>query len=395
MFTAAADFIGLIGAILVGIVIYIYYLFDSNKITLGGVEKIKLANVNSIFMKRMEAAEKEGPVFSHILDDTVPEMQYARGYEKEHRIGVHWGQRKLHISEMEVLNEYYFDPIKRNNKPIMMIYVGSAPGDHLPLLSDMYPEVKFILYDPRDFNQKLYNSPYDTKFNIHQQLFMDADAKEIAALTANGSYFVIFVSDIRSIGSDSGDVKIEEAVKADMKMQADWVKIIRPDLSVLKFRLSYYDKEQVYLSGDIHLQAWAPITSTETRLWVKKEDIDTPKTYYPQKYNNQMYYFNRVKRHLGFAEADISMRGYDKCHDCALEISVLKKFAAATSMQPLMVAHSFNKKLVGSSVAERLMKDGHGIYPELSGSARFKKTLDEGIAHVQKIKPGYDFEKYK
>src|SRR5437868_821867 len=60
-----------------------------------------------------------------------------------------WGQRKLLLSEIEFLTIYWNaqeipDPI--------VVYVGAAHGNHIPLLSEMFPSFEFHLYDPAKFN---------------------------------------------------------------------------------------------------------------------------------------------------------------------------------------------------------------------------------------------------
>jgi hypothetical protein len=64
----------------------------------------------------------------------------------------HWGQRKLLLSEIQFLTKYYdlFD----NNKKKYVLYVGAAHGIHIPVLSKLFPELNFILYDPSKFRIK-------------------------------------------------------------------------------------------------------------------------------------------------------------------------------------------------------------------------------------------------
>ncbi len=378
----------IISALVVSIIIYIFNKIHLVKSYIGG--KQDTAMFNTVY-EEMKKAERAGPQFSRLLAATDPQLKYMGRSKSEHRIGVHWGQRKLMLSEMEVLNEYYFD-----YQNITMIYVGSASGDHLPLLSCMYPRVKFILYDPRDFNKALYNAEFGPKFEIHKQFFLDKDAAEIAERIKSGDLrekFIIFVSDIRSVGRL--DANSEADIARDMQWQAGWVKTIRPDISVLKFRPSYFDAELNYLKGDIHLQAWAPLSSTETRLWVKKEDIDTPFTYHPQVYNDQLYYFNRVKRHLGFKNITQQVSttcGYDQCHDCAFEIDVLSTYEKRQSKPDLNArVIKFNNYFNHGGKGDKLRESGHGVRPDLAGSARLEYTRKNRLsAAYSDDRAGYD-----
>ncbi|NBU82626.1 MAG: hypothetical protein EBS55_13370, partial [Flavobacteriaceae bacterium] len=76
---------------------------------------------------------------------------------------VHIGQRKLMLSEIQMLNEYYMSGISK--KPILL-YVGAAPGHHLILLSMMFPNVFFILYDGAKFVPIL--KRYPDVYDIHE-----------------------------------------------------------------------------------------------------------------------------------------------------------------------------------------------------------------------------------
>jgi hypothetical protein len=58
---------------------------------------------------------------------------------------VHWGQRKLLLSEIEFLT-HYAEP------GITVVYAGAAPGTHIPYLAGLFPGVSFVLVDPNKFN---------------------------------------------------------------------------------------------------------------------------------------------------------------------------------------------------------------------------------------------------
>lgn len=63
--------------------------------------------------------------------------------EKSHllKIGCHSGQRKLLLSEIEFYATYAKDCD-------LVIYAGSAPCEHLPVILEMFPNKKFLLIDP-------------------------------------------------------------------------------------------------------------------------------------------------------------------------------------------------------------------------------------------------------
>ena len=105
--------------------------------------------------------------------------------------------------------------------------------------------------------------------------------------------------------SDSYPVKIlhENALDTnyirDMDLQKSWVEMVNPDYSLLKFKLNRkysmpYNPQYEYLNGEIILQAWAPVTSSETRLFVKGSKVPN-KLYNIEKYNDMLKTFNIMR----------------------------------------------------------------------------------------------------
>lgn len=62
---------------------------------------------------------------------------------------------------------------------------------------------------------------------------------------------ILFISDIRNISTDMSQNEIETRIKCEMDMQSSWHKIIRPNASMLKFRLPYDPGSTLYLKGDV------------------------------------------------------------------------------------------------------------------------------------------------
>ena len=50
---------------------------------------------------------------------------------------LHWGQRKLLLSEIDFLTD--FIDLSKNKQKILIIYAGAADGKHISLLSKMFP----------------------------------------------------------------------------------------------------------------------------------------------------------------------------------------------------------------------------------------------------------------
>lgn len=61
---------------------------------------------------------------------------------------MHWGQRKLLLSEIEFLTLF-------SEPGVTVVYAGAAPGTHTASLARLFPEVhQFVLVDPSPFIAK-------------------------------------------------------------------------------------------------------------------------------------------------------------------------------------------------------------------------------------------------
>lgn len=204
-----------------------------------------------------------------------PRMPYRRRKDSI-KTSIHWGQRKLMMSEIQALSE-----VTITNPTV--VYVGAASGVHIPFLSDLFPDMKFYLYDPAEFKFKK-SKKTEEKIVINYGSKDGFFTTEIAKMWANRSD-VVFISDIRGKyeiipdhlpEKDKYKLKTEndKVILANMKDQMEWHKIIKPHLSSLKFRLPYFDSAVIesdvyrYLDGYLLKQVWPGESSTECRLIV-------------------------------------------------------------------------------------------------------------------------------
>ena len=224
----------------------------------------------------------------------------AEDYQSRHghvKTSIHWGQRKLLLSEIQLLT-YYTQP----GVSYHIVYAGSAPGTHLAFLDDMFKNLHtWELVDPGQFDRKVLGNR--SNFRLRNQFFTNETAHEVvrdrlekypglqrmySATTvfeekkqkrelqeklqnqvgrldvARGTHDIpsmyeepithpvglqtlfraaaeakptLFVSDIRS-GSVSHS-NFEHHVAENMKAQGCWTEIIQANASMLKFRLPY------------------------------------------------------------------------------------------------------------------------------------------------------------
>jgi len=218
------------------------------------------------------------------------EESYRRRKNEEKSV-IAWGQRKLLLTLIQFLT-LFWDPSKIQN-PIV-VYAGAAPGLNIGIVSQFFPEIEFHLYDPRSFKIKK-----SKKIHIYQKKFTNKTA--YFWRTRQEKYKnVFFISDIRTAdyttinNLDSN----EKQILKDMKFQMDWVKIIKPVKSHLKFRLPYTGGNRPdhveYFDGFVLKQPYAPQTSTETRL-VPHDDLKMKK-WSCEKYQSQLFYHNSITR---------------------------------------------------------------------------------------------------
>lgn len=242
----------------------------------------QLENNNS---KKNPPERRYKPFLTHM----VPEFPRRKWNKKvsPNPPNQHWGQFKLLISEIELLNNCC------NSKTEgIVVYAGAAHGIHIPLLSRMFNELLFILYDPGHF--KIKPSP---NIIIRNEFFTNQEA----ALYRGRD--VIFISDIRLSADD--DKEFEDNVDKNNRMHEDWVNIIKPYRSLLKTRFPFDAKDNKYefFAGTFYFQVFPPYVSAETRM-VPHTLNKEKKVYDTIVYEEQMFYFNTNYRNHSFLDLD-------------------------------------------------------------------------------------------
>ena len=234
-------------------------------------------------------------------------LKYIARDKKERFLSVlHRGQRKLLMSEIEALVR--LDPQEKYT----VAYAGAAPGIHIPMLIEMFPNVAFHLYDPR----ALAESDKIKLFNVY---FTDEIAQSYADSDSDAK--LVFISDIR------GTID-EWNVWEDILSQKRWHEIMMPHLMSLKFRLPWPQAGSVvedksndieYLDGEINLPVWGPCNTTESRLMIEKGVHSGVWAYDCLAYEEEMCFFNRVT----LPSVRLRVGGLDGCYDCTAEVRLL------------------------------------------------------------------------
>lgn len=237
--------------------------------------------------------------FPFAMDTQFPSEPYRSRHE-DVKTAVHWGQRKLLLSEMQLLSHY-----AKSGVSYHIVYAGSAPGTHLGFLDEITNCMHtWELVDPGQFDRAVLGPRGN--FQLRNEFFTNAtaygiNAKRLSNLTGLRAVYehialdstvsakseiharldavighldvargttdipsifevplelptglntlclvamerkpLLFVSDIRS-----GSVELpnfEEHVAENMKAQQTWTEILQADFAMLKFRLPYTSK---------------------------------------------------------------------------------------------------------------------------------------------------------
>lgn len=252
----------------------------------------------------------------------APRLPYRREVYSL-RTALHLGQTKLFLGLLRFLTVH-------GHRARKVVYAGAAPGTNIAAVAALFPDHEFHLYDPAPFRfdadlRDCAGRPSGARIFARQRPFRQRDAEEWGA----GPEKLLFVSDIRTGAEDE---EFEKEVAANMDAQADWYQALGGAVaaSMFKFRLPYAEKSVRYLAGELWLQAFAPLSSTETRLVVVGPKAPL-REYDARAYEEELYRLNTVDREWGYfpAEGAEAVPGFDHCYDCAAAAAVWRAYAEA------------------------------------------------------------------
>ena len=259
-----------------------------------------------------------------LLSDKCYRLPYVYKSEEQRRAlrSTKWGQRKLFCGELFFILINGIHKLER----VSMVYAGAAPGTHIHFLAELFPNIHWYLVDPSQFKVAKHKN-----ITVIDSLFTDEVIDKLLVKIPHDELY--FISDIRSTTYNVGDEieDINSIVQSDMKLQEQWVRKMRPVLSMLKFRLPYNSEEDArteYLLGSIFFQQWAGRSSTETRIIVRRppNDEEYPSFHYNNvDYDNIMFCFNILTRHRSFITR-INSKGFTDDFDSAAEEFLWEKY---------------------------------------------------------------------
>ena len=350
--------------------------YNIMSITLGGDD-----NEDDIKLISSEYPDKE--LFKELFKDkssnvieTVSDLKHKLTYTPGktcRKYGNHIGQRKLILNEIQFLNK---------SKSKYCIYPGSAPGNKTHYLSQLFPDIKFILIDPNKFELNVKGSHrdkphpdivhitygYPTKSNRADlskysgdivdyiknedyKIFIIEDYMTMDLATKLNCLECDFISDIRS-NIYLKDYPTDYDIYWNTSMMYNWIAELKPERSMLKIRMPYgtdkitpktdsyimddfelskkngidflsdYKKKKFNMSkSTLFIQPWQGHSSSELRMVVEKKDINNIVEYNIGDIEDRLNYYNCINRMWVYHHNPNSSRKLNFCHcnDCALE----------------------------------------------------------------------------
>ncbi|KPI84345.1 hypothetical protein ABL78_6600 [Leptomonas seymouri] len=265
-----------------------------------------------------------------VLADDAPRSTYQNNaatssFEQPLLKGLHYGQRKLMLSEVEffvaILKRIRAQGERAGDKKVLIVYAGAACGLHLPFLFSLFEDMQFILIDPAPFCAQVRDAAAKEGSCV-LELIEDICTPELC-LRIRRSYCethqLYLVSDIRSGAPTEMNQNQEhtEMIQRDNAAQREWCFSLEVEAAMLKFHPPYPTAQDpksakynsadttaenyVYLSGTELLGVWAPKSSSEVRLVVvgpfTKGYRAPSRTYSCTKHEEQCYAYNIDNRY--------------------------------------------------------------------------------------------------
>eukprot|EP01102_Stenamoeba_stenopodia_P017597 TRINITY_DN6334_c0_g1_i1.p1 TRINITY_DN6334_c0_g1~~TRINITY_DN6334_c0_g1_i1.p1 ORF type:complete len:591 (+),score=168.21 TRINITY_DN6334_c0_g1_i1:63-1775(+) len=327
-----------------------------------------------------------------LINDQCPRMKYQRR-KAEAKTVEQWKQRQTLISEIEFLTKF----ADKANPQTVLVAGAAVTANHIHILVDLFPNIQWKLID-QDFGDAM---PLDN-VEFMEGEFTDEIVKqwEYKAGGDEQKKNTLFISHISSLPTSKLEAHVQDEFAAhDMALQQQLVLALRPAHSMLNFKLPFSEGRTTYLDGEQRFNIWNGNTSTDSVLYVSRQDdlkttapapvdanglrriVFLPSTdpafpfkqYDHTKHEEILYHFNVVTRPSLFQHSyAFTIEKFDHkkstnvvidhCYDCAAELFVLNNYIQS-------------KKQAGDQMQEDNGTDSKEV-EELSKSlaARFKDS---------------------
>jgi hypothetical protein len=118
--------------------------------------------------KKMEDFEQDNLIYKY------NDLPYLLDYENTYPIPttvIHWGQLKMFLTTFLFLIKV----VKETDEIVNIVYPGSAKGDNILILCDLFPNTRWYLIDPNKFHPKLHS--HKQIIECKNELFTDKSAE--------------------------------------------------------------------------------------------------------------------------------------------------------------------------------------------------------------------------
>ena len=114
---------------------------------LAPIEEVQCSkDKNYIFMSIQKTITTDNfPIYTY---SDIPEKLSYQANCRVLNLNCHLNQRKLALSDIQFYSKYVANPSDKT----IIVYAGSANYEHIPFILELFPDVKFILIDPRFHN---------------------------------------------------------------------------------------------------------------------------------------------------------------------------------------------------------------------------------------------------
>lgn len=235
---------------------------------------VEFDKYEKLFIRDMSI--KHAPI---ILYDDIKECLLYQPNTSKTNMGLHIGQRKLLLSEVQFLTKNHIK---------YCIYAGSAPGHKTHFLSILFPEIKFILIDPNIFNLVIADIPNNSKIthrthkhddiihifheyptgsniylnNKNPNAYTKKENADLITFIKNSNHKIFIIEDymnakladlLSNLGKNTFISDIRSGVTGvpndfdiiwNTSMVYNWINVLKPEYTMVKFRIPYYNKKE-------------------------------------------------------------------------------------------------------------------------------------------------------
>lgn len=218
-------------------------------------------------------------ILNHSGPNADPQMKYRERKRYGESITVlHWGQRKLLMSEIEFLTLKLPSPKQKENLKTLVVYIGAARGRHIVYLSQCFPNTSFLLIDGGSFYPGLYSLPNIT---IWKKLITEENASEIVDFAKKNNFNdILFISDIRSFDRSYKSKQILNQLSKELKSKKNVSQIMKEILNIKK-KVSDNYRKQILTAVNQELSNQVPDISN-----ISLESIGFEKSDFEKKIND-------------------------------------------------------------------------------------------------------------